>query len=137
MAGTGWRLGTSVLVVVAAGALASCDDGRDDESARSVAQQLLVAASQQEGSQACALLAPGAVQELEDSSGQPCERAVLDEDLGEAGEPLGVQVFDTMAQVRFETDTVFLSRFDGAWLVVAAACVRDPGRPYDCGIQVS
>ena len=32
-----------------------------------------------------------------------------------------------MAQVRLQDDTVFLSRFDGDWLVVAAAC--RPTRP--------
>lgn len=42
-----------------------------------------------------------------------------------------------MAQARFESDTVFLSRFDGEWLVVAAACTPVSGHPYDCSIQVS
>jgi hypothetical protein len=122
--------------VAAPGVLGSCAAG-DDEAVSAVAEQLLLSAGQQQGAEACSLLAPAAVEELEDSSGQPCDEAILEEDLGAAGEPRGVQVFDTMAQVRFESDTVFLSRFDGKWLVVAAACVPQPGRPYDCGVQVS
>ena len=45
-----------------------------------------------------------------------------------------VEVFDSMAQVRVGADTVFLSRYDGGWRVVAAACTPVPGRPYDCSI---
>lgn len=126
-----------VLVCVAiAGLLSSCS-GSQDESAASVAERFVQAASQQQGPTACSLLAPGAVKELEESSGRPCDRAVLEEDVGPEGAAVRVQVFDQMAQVRFETDTVFLSRFDGEWLVIAAACVPQPGRPYDCGVQVS
>lgn len=125
-----------VLWVAGAGALTSCAaNGEGDVS--SVAEQLLFAASQGQGTTACALLAPGAVQELEDVSGRSCEQAVLEQGLGTPGEPIRVEVFDTMAQVRFDGDTVFLSRFDGAWLVTAAACRPEPRRPYDCGIQVS
>jgi hypothetical protein len=136
MARTGWRAWATVVCLVAPCVLGSCA-ASDDQAVSSVAEQLLVAASEQQGTEACSLMAPGAVKELEDSSGQSCDQAILEEDLGAAGEPLGVQVFGTMAQVRFETDTVFLSRFDGKWLVVAAACVPQSGRPFDCDIQVS
>jgi hypothetical protein len=136
MARTGWRVWASVAGLAVPCVLGSCAAG-DDQAVSAVAEELLNSASQQQGAKACSLLAPGAVNELEASSGQPCDQAILEEDLGAAGEPLGVQVFDTMAQVRFESDTVFLSRYDGKWLVVAAACVPQSGRPYDCDIQVS
>ncbi len=101
-----------------------------------MAQQWLDAVGHGEGGRACELLAPGARNELEQSSGSPCAEAVLEEDVGEAGEPV-VTVFDTAAQVRFASETVFLSRFDGDWLIIAAACTPRAARPYDCSIKVS
>ena len=127
----------SALALVTVGLLSGCS-GTQEHEAASVAQRFLVAAGEQEGDEACSLLAPAARSELEQSSGQACEVAILEEDLGAAdGAPPTVEVFDTMAQARFEGDTVFLSRFDGEWLVVAAACTPVSGRPYDCSIQVS
>ncbi len=126
----------SALALVTVGLLAGCS-GTQEHEAASVAQRFLAAAQQQEGEEACSLLAPAARSELEQSSGQSCDAAILEEDLGAEGAPSTVEVFDTMAQARFESETVFLSRFDGEWLVVAAACTPVPGRPYDCSIQVS
>ncbi len=126
----------SALALVTVGLLAGCS-GTQEHEAASVAQRFLAAAQQQEGAEACSLLAPSARSELEQSSGQSCDAAVLEEDLAAGGSPPTVEVFDTMAQARFESDTVFLSRFDGQWLVVAAACTPVPGRPYDCSIQMS
>jgi hypothetical protein len=113
--------------------LTACS-GNQDLAAGSAAQRLLTAAEQGDGDTACSLLAPAARQELEQTTGQPCEEAVLDEDLGSAQGPVEVEVFDTMAQAVVGTDTVFLSRFDGQWLVVAAACTPVPERPYDCSV---
>lgn len=126
----------SALALVTVGLLAGCS-GTQEHEAASVAQRFLVAAQEQEGDEACSLLAPAARSELEQSSGQACDVAILEEDLGADGAPPTVEVFDTMAQARFEGDTVFMSRFDGEWLVVAAACTPVSGHPYDCSIQVS
>jgi hypothetical protein len=126
----------SALALVTVGLLAGCSGTQENEAA-SVAQRFLVAVQEQEGREACSLLAPAARAELEQSSGQACDVAILEEDLGADGAPPTVQVFDTMAQARFADDTVFLSRFDGEWLVIAAACTPVPDRPYDCTIQVS
>ena len=95
---------------------------------------MLDAASGGDGETACSLLAPAVRTELEDSSGQPCERAVLDEHLASGSGAAEVQVFDTAAQAVVGTETLFLSRFDGRWLVIAAACTAVPERPYDCSI---
>lgn len=129
------RAGFVAGVLVLAGGLTSCA-GSQDDAATSVAQLLAAAVAGGHGDDACRLLAPAARTELEDSSGTPCAQAVLQERVG-TGDPVGVEVFDTMAQVRLEDDTVFLSRFDGDWLVVAAACTPQPPGPYDCDIQVS
>lgn len=113
--------------------LASCGTAQD-EAAGAVAERLMAAVAGADGGAACRLLAPAARTELEDSSGQPCAVAVLEEDFGAGTSADRVAVFDTMAQVRFADDTVFLSRFDGQWLVIAAACRPRAGRPYDCDI---
>ncbi len=131
------RLGGAVCGAATALALTSCA-GTQDAEAASVAQDLLAAVADQDGERACALLAPAARSELEDTSGKPCDKAILEEDIGEDSSPAAVEVYDSMARVRFESGTVFLSTFDGHWLVVGAACTPKPGdQPYDCSIQVS
>jgi hypothetical protein len=108
--------------------------GAQDSAVTSAASQLLAAAGAGDGAAACELLAPAARTELEDTTGKPCERAILDEDLEPGSEAVEVEVFDTMAQVVLGQETMFLSRFDGRWLVVAAGCTPVPGHPYDCSI---
>lgn len=108
--------------------------GAQDDPAADAARRLLDAARDRDGAAACELLAPATRDELEQSSGAPCERAVLAEDLGAGSGQVTVEVFDSMAQAHVGSDTVFLSRFDDRWLVVAAACTPVPGHPYDCSI---
>ena len=118
-------------------ALSGCA-GTQDEPAGSTAQDFLGAVEAQDGRAACALLAPAARAELEDSSGAPCAEAVLEEDLGGPSSSSTVEVYDSMAQVRSGPETLFLAQFDGDWLVIGAACTARPGdQPYDCSIQVS
>ena len=113
--------------------LAGCA-GTQDSATGSVAEQLVEAVRDGDGAAACDLLAPPTRSELESSSGSPCEEAILEEDLGDGSGDVRVEVYDTSAQVRLGGDTMFLSRYDGHWLVVAAACTPVPGRPYDCSI---
>jgi hypothetical protein len=126
-----WALGGLTVAL----ALASCAS-READDAMSVADGLAAAVGRGSGADACRLLAPAARRDLEDSSGASCDEAILEEPVG-TGPTVDVEVFDTMAQVRLQDDTVFLSRFDGDWLVVAAACTPDPPGPYDCSIQAS
>ena len=120
-------------LILGVAALSACS-GNQDLAAGSAAQRLLVAAKQGDGETACSLLASAARQELEQTTGDPCEEAVLDEDLGSGRGSLEVHVFDTAAQVVVGAEVVFLSRFDGQWLVIAAACTPVHGRPYDCNV---
>ena len=108
--------------------------GSQDEAAGDSARRLLDAAQGSDGATACAQLAPAARSELEQQSGRTCEEAILEEDLGDGSGELVVEVFDTMAQARVGDQTVFLSRYDGRWLVVGAACTPVSDRPYDCSI---
>jgi hypothetical protein len=87
------------------------------------------------GARACALLAPGTRSELDQSSGRPCDREVLKDGVAHPGVQQGLQVFGTMAQVRFSHDTVFLARFNDGWKVMATACKHVPGQPYSCSIK--
>jgi len=121
------------VLVVACAALAGCG-GTQDDAATTAARRLLDAAAAGDGPGACAALAAPTRDELEQSSGKPCEEAVLEEGLGDGEGPASVEVYETMAQVVVGSETVFLSRYDGRWKVVAAACTAVPGRPYDCSI---
>jgi hypothetical protein len=126
----GWQLA----VAGAAALLLPGCAGTQDVPAASAARGLLEAAHSGDGTGACELLAPAARSELEQQAGTSCEEAILEEDLGEGSGEATADVFDTMAQVRVGEETVFLSRYDGRWLVVGAACTPVPGRPYDCSI---
>jgi hypothetical protein len=114
--------------------LTGCGDS-EASAVEAVAAHLLEATSTGDGQAACQVLAPHTRDELEQSSGKLCERAILEESIGRGGAVRDAQVFDTMAQVRFDDETVFLSKFDSAWLVVATACTPRPARPYDCSVS--
>ena len=113
--------------------LAGCG-GSQDAAVAEASTSLLEAVDQGDGEAACALLAPAVRTEIQDTTGKPCERAILDEPVGAASGPAQVEVFDTAAQAVVGSETVFLSRFDGRWLVIAAACTAVPDQPYDCSI---
>ena len=127
------HLARAGLAVCGALVLTGCA-GTQDGPAAAAARALLEAAQAGDGAAACALLAPAARSELEKTSGTPCAEAVLEEDLGSGTGDVGVEVYDTTAQVKVGSDALFLSRFDGDWLVIAAACTAVVGRPYDCSI---
>ena len=109
--------------------------GSQDSAVEAVAADLLAATNSGDGRAACELLSPHTRDELEQSSGKPCDRAVLEEPIGRGGSVRDAQVFETMAQVRFDDETVFLSRFDSGWLVVATACTPRPAGPYACSVS--
>jgi hypothetical protein len=124
----------SVAAAVVTGVLLTGCSHHADESAGTSAEDMLSAAAAGNGARACQLLSPSTRSDLEQSSGKPCRKAILEEHLT-GGQIRKVEVFDTMAVVYLTGQTVFLSRFDSAWLVTAAACTPVPHRPYDCAIQ--
>lgn len=93
----GPRLVGSVLGLVG---VTACGTSKD-VAAETAARDLVTAVAQGDGDAACALLAPEARDELERSSGEPCVRAVMAEDLPIDRDPESTHVFDTMAQVQF------------------------------------
>lgn len=117
------------MLAVAGCAAAPQDDVSD------AAERFHSAYRDQDGAQACAVLAPEALSELEESAERPCAEAILAEDLPYVGEPVRVEVFGTMAKVDYDGESTFLTRFQGGWKVLAAGCAARSGRPYECTIQ--
>ncbi|MDG4824838.1 hypothetical protein O7635_23565 [Asanoa sp. WMMD1127] len=108
--------------------------GREDAAA-AVAIRLLDAVDDRDGAGACATLAPETLADLEKSADQPCDQAILDEDLPGPSGVTTTNVYGQWAQVRLQTDTLFLAVFPGGWKVVAAGCRSRGDRPYDCTLQ--
>src|SRR5688572_5479397 len=105
------------LVAVAAAAVA-CGSSSEDAAAET-ARAFELAVAQGEVVRACSLLSERAVSELEQSSGRPCAESILDEGRKDAGAARDVSVHGAAAQVVFDGDTVFLSRFEEGWRVTA------------------
>jgi hypothetical protein len=120
----------AVLSVLGMGGCASSEEDR----ARAAADDFVTAVHDEDGGRACALLAPATVEELEQSSGETCAKAVLEEGV-DAGARKASSTFGSMSQVGYAEDVVFLAEFDDGWRVVAASCTPRRGGPYDCAIQ--
>jgi hypothetical protein len=134
MSGRAVRCGAGLAGLLLGLVLAGCGDS-EDSAVEAVARDLLEATGAGDGQAACDVLSPHTRDELEQSSGKPCERAILEESIGRGGTVRDAQVFETMAEVRFDDETVFLSRFDSGWLVVATACTPRSEGPYDCSVS--
>ena len=99
------------------------------------AEQFYQALEAEDGTAACALLAPETREEIEDSAEAPCPTAILDEDIPSAGKVTATHLYGNQAQVRLSGDTAFLAEFDDGWKIVAAACTPRGERPYDCAVK--
>jgi hypothetical protein len=123
------------LAIMATIALAGCSSSADGD-AQQAADEFYAAVEARDGAAACALLSPTTREELEQSAGSPCDKALLEEKLPSVTEAEQVKVYDTMAQVRYAEDTVFLTRIADSWRVLAVSCTRRPGeQPYDCQVK--
>ena len=129
------RLGLFAVAVAAALATGCGGPGGREDAASAVAVRLLDAVDRGDGAAACAVLAPETLADLEKSADQPCDQAILDEDLPAPGTVTNTNVYGQWAQVRLDDDTVFLAVFPGGWRVVAAGCQPRGDRPYDCTLQ--
>jgi hypothetical protein len=106
--------------------------GVSEDDVEGVATDFYSALADGNGQAACELLAPATRSELEKSAGKPCPQAIVDEQLPNPSASQDVAVFDTAGEVRFDTETTFLSEFPDGWKVVAAGCTPKPEHPYDC-----
>nr|WP_240929948.1 hypothetical protein [Streptomyces coryli] len=83
----------------------------------------------------CAALAPGTREELVQSAGAPCVRALREAGLPAPGRVRSVDVYGHQARIITAHDTLFLSSFTGGWKVTAAGCTPRPGLPYRCLVK--
>jgi ABC-type amino acid transport substrate-binding protein len=125
----------AVVAGLAVVAVAGCSTA-EDERAREAADDFYAAVEARDGAAACALLTSTTREELQRSAESPCDQAILGEDLPTVTEAERVKVYDTMAQVRYAEETVFLTRIADNWRVLAVSCTRRPGeQPYDCQVK--
>ena len=122
-----------------AGALsmvAACAGQGSAEDANATAAALAFSRSLTTATQdACALLAPRTLEELEATAG-PCREALPAELTAVSSAAVVTQVYGKDAVVRTDADTIFLALFAKGWRVTAAGCTRpEPGRPYDCKVK--
>jgi hypothetical protein len=107
-----------------------------DEQVADVAARFYGALADSDGAAACRLLAPPTRAELESSSGEACDRAIVSEVTGSRDRP-DVDAAGDAARARVGDDTAFLAEYAAGWRVVAAGCSPPTGedRPYDCVVQ--
>ncbi len=127
----------ALVLTCAATSLTSCAGTQDDDVA-DVATVFASALEAGDGTLACSVLAHSTRSELEQSTGDPCEEAILHETVRKLGSEIEVDAYGTMAQVRYQEDTLFLTRFESSWRVMAAACTPRPSsHGYDCKVKGS
>ncbi len=132
----GIRAGASGIPLLALGLALSACGGSQDVAAADTAEAFYGALGQGDGAAACALLTPATRSELEQSSGKACDQAILEELSTTRGDDHEVvEVFETMAQVRWRDETVFLTRMPEGWRVLAAGCTPRAGDPYNCVVK--
>jgi hypothetical protein len=124
------RVGASGIALLALACSVSACGGSQDGAVTEVAGSV----HRGDGAAACATLAPTTRSELEQSSGKPCAAAILEEVSDDRGDGGDVQVFGSMAQVRWRDRAVFLTRMPDGWRVLAAGCVPRAVGPDDCAV---
>jgi hypothetical protein len=118
-----------LLVAVTSGCASTPD------AVNEAASDFYAALADRRGADACALLAPETLREVEQATGAACEDAILQEEIPPPGEQVQVSRFGNQAQVRFDAETAFLAEFPQGWRVVAAGCAERQSRPYDCQVK--
>jgi hypothetical protein len=106
-----------------------------DLPVQDTAEEFYAAVARHDGRAACRLLAPETLSQVEESAQATCAEAVLQELRPEVRDPEQVKVFGTMAQVGYDGETVFLTRFRDGWKVMAAGCSPEAAERYDCQVE--
>jgi hypothetical protein len=132
-------LGLGIAAAVALPTTSACA-GANDQDVVGVARSFYDAVGARDGATACRLLAPPTRSEVEQSSGEPCAQGILEEDVQQTAGAPRVDVYATMAIVRWTQETTFVTRYDTGWHVYAAGCSPDPRSPrdadrFDCDVQ--
>ena len=119
------------ICVVAVFLVSGCGSSAAAPAAR--AGQLQASIAQGDAVAACATLAPSTRSTLEQEEQKSCRDTILDQGLPSAKGRALAKVYGSMAQVTYENETVFLSRYANGWRVIAAGCTPvTHDRPYEC-----
>jgi hypothetical protein len=129
------RVVATVVLVALAVLCAGCGERTDDAAA--VVERFQAALDGRDGAGACAELSEATANALEQEEGQPCGEAILDLDLGGAGEVADASVDVTSASVSLaKGGRLFLDEASDGWEISAAGCRPSaPDRPYDCELE--
>lgn len=132
-----WRVcGVTVSVLLAVAAVAGCGTvAQRQDDVRDTTAVFERALGEGAYDRVCAVLAPATVQELEQSAGSGCAKALGEESLSAGGAVRRTDVYGNQARAVLSSDTLFLSHFTSGWKVVAAGCAPRPGEPYQCRIK--
>lgn len=114
--------------------IAGCGTKSDEREVREVTERFYAAIDDEDGKLACEQLSQDTAEEVEASAKQPCEKAILDEDLS-GGEVASVAVFTGEASADAGGETVFLDKGDDGWHISAAGCEPRTEAPYDCEVE--
>jgi hypothetical protein len=109
-----------------------------EESAHAAADRFVAAVGSSDARQACDLLAPRTLEQLELTRHEGCEQALPS--LGLPSDVVTeVQAWGDAAQARTAGDVLFLRELDAGWRVVAAGCrpPQDQNSPYECELEGS
>ncbi|MGW4874173.1 hypothetical protein [Streptomyces chartreusis] len=129
-----WRC--AALLALACTVLTGCSTlGERETAASAAAERFANSVRHSDGTRACAALAPETRQELEQSAKASCAKAILDEQLPDAGALRGIEVYGQQARAVLTADTLFLSSFPAGWMITAAGCVPRPHQPYQCQVK--
>jgi hypothetical protein len=125
---------TFLVAVAAALLLTGC--GATDDSVKAVADHFREAVADGDAVGACRDLAEETRTTLEQQEGKPCAEVIGKQGLPQPAGDGEVEVYGALAQVRLDGETIFLSRFDDGWRVIAAGCKPTAGdRPHDCTLE--
>lgn len=123
----------TVIGCVALLALAGCSDVGQQDAARAALEWAAAPPSR-----ACGLLAPDTADAVAERAGGDCARGLAAIDRPSPSAVVATELAGQSAQVRLETDVLFLVRFPDGWRVTAAVCKRDdpdPDVPYRCEVE--
>jgi hypothetical protein len=92
------------------------------------------AARQQDVDAACGLLTEDAAHEVAKSSSS-CAEGLSDLELPDSGSWTNTEVYGQEARLRFQHDTVFVTKTPAGWRVAAAGCQEEQDGSFDCLVQ--
>ncbi|MFE4999274.1 hypothetical protein ACFRH4_50165 [Streptomyces mirabilis] len=132
----GRACGAAVSVLLAAGTVGGCGTVAERrDGVRDTAAVFETALREGAYDRVCTVLAPGTVQELEQSSASPCAKALSEASPTPGGALRRTDVYGNQARTVLSSDTLFLSHFNSGWKVVAAGCEPQPQQLYQCRIK--